>query len=381
MALTATQVKAFKEPGRYGDGQGLYLNIAPRGSKNWVQRIVIHGKRRELGLGGYPAVSLAEAREKALEIKRKVAAGVDPTARIEGPVMPTFAEAARSTHEANRPRWRNNRHTGAWIATLEKYAFPVLGNMPVDQIQQADVLGVLKPIWGEKQETARRVRQRMSTTFKWAMAHGFIERNPAGEAIDGALPPMPKLKAHHKALPYQDVPAAIETIAESKASLSAKLCFEFTVLTAARSGEARGAEWKEIDLDLTEWRLPANRNKSGKEHRMPLSEAALDVLGRASALKDDTGLVFPSVNGKTLSDSTLSKLVRENGIQGVPHGFRSSFRDWAQENTSASWAAMELSLSHAVGSDVERAYLRSDLLEQRRMLMEDWGRYCKSAGS
>jgi integrase len=313
------------------------------------------------------------AREKALENKRLVISGVDPTAKKR--TIPAFSEAAREFHKANIPGWRNGRHTDAWIATLERHSFPVIGDLPVDKIQQEHVLAVLNPIWGTKQETARRVRQRMRSTFRWAMGYRFIESNPAGEAIDGVLPRMPKFKEHLKALHYQDVSAALQTVTNSKASYPVKLCFEFTVYTAARSGEARGARWEEIDLEAREWRVPASRMKAGFVHRVPLSGLALDVLARALALKDDSGLVFPSPSGKTLSDSTISKLLRENGIEGVPHGFRSSFRDWAAENTSATWAAMEMCLAHAVGSDVVRSYARSDLLEKRRELMDAWAEY------
>ena len=373
--LTVLKIKSLSEPGRHADGQGLYLQVARGGSKSWINRIVINGKRREIGLGGFPAVSLSMAREKALENKRLVASGIDPAAKTERRVVPTFEEAARECHKANAPRWRNGRHAKSWIATLEKYAFPVIGNMPVDEVQSSHVLAALSPIWGSKQETARRVRQRMRTTFKWAMAHGFVASNPAGETIDGALPPMPKFKDHFRALPYQEVATAIRRVSDTNASMAVKLCFEFAVYTAARSGEARGAKWKEIHLEDREWRIPASRMKGEVEHRVPLSLPAMDVLARARALKDESGLVFPSPNGKMLSDSTVSKLLRENGIAGVPHGFRSSFRDWASENTNATWAAMEMSLAHTVGSEVERSYARSDLLAQRRELMDAWAEY------
>ena len=297
----------------------------------------------------------------------------------EPPAIPTFAEAARECHKANAPRWKNQRHTDAWLQTLERHAFPILGDMPVDQIERGHVLSVLEPIWGVRQETARRVRQRIRSIMRWCMAHDLVQVNVAGEAIDGALPPMPRLKARMRALDYRDVPDALGTVAKSYASLSAKLCFTFQVLTAVRSGEARGATWAEIDLERGIWIIPGARMKMGIDHRVPLSSYALEVLAQAELVRDETGLVFPSVNGKTLSDSTLSKLLRENGVDAVPHGFRSSFRDWAAESTQATWAAMELSLAHAVGSDVERAYSRSDLLQQRRELMEAWGLFLYGA--
>ena len=231
---------------------------------------------------------------------------------------------------------------------MERYAFPILGNMRVDRVSRGDVLDVLTPIWGTRPETARRIRQRIRTVMRWAMAYGFIETNPAGEAIDGALPPMPKLKAHFRALPYREVGVALETVEASKASIASKLCLRFAVLTAARSGEARGALWSEIDRDGALWTIPAGRMQGGMEHRVPLSTAALTVLSEARWLRDESNLIFPSPSlpGRSLSDMTLTKILRTTGLaeRATVHGFRSAFRDWAADNTSASHSAMELSL-------------------------------------
>ena len=248
--------------------------------------------------------------------------------------------------------------------------------MAVDEIGREDVLRVLTPIWGVRMETARRVRQRIRTILRWCMAHGYIEHNVAGEAIDGALPPMPRLKAHLRALPYQEVSAALATVESSKASLAAKLCLRFLVLTAARSGEARAATFDEIDDGAREWRIPGARMKSGIEHRVPLSDAALKVLEHALPLRDESGLVFPSSvkPGHPMSDMTLTQILRKTGLaeHTTVHGLRSSFRTWASECTTAPHAVMELSLAHAVGSSVEQAYARSDLIEKRRALMQSW---------
>ena len=378
--LTHAKVKALETPGRYGDGGGLYLNVAKGGSKSWVQRIAIDGRRRDVGLGGFPTVSLAKARERASQNRDAIADGRDPVAekRTPKPAVPTFREAARACHEMNRPRWRNEKHATSWLATLERHAMPKLGQLPVDRITRADVLAVLTPIWGTRQETARRVRQRIRAVMRWAVAHGHRDGNPAGEGIDGALPPMPVIRAHFRALPYREVPAALETIVASTAGVAAKTCFEFLVLTAARSGEARGATWDEIDLDARLWTIPAERMKGGVEHRVPLSEAAIAALEEAASLRGESGFVFPSpVGGRQLSDMTLTKILRTVGLaeRATVHGFRSSFRDWAAECTSASYAAMELSLAHHVGNTVERAYARSDLLEQRRALMDQWAEH------
>ena len=233
--------------------------------------------------------------------------------------MPTFRDAASTVHEANKPRWRNVKHADSWLQVLERHAMPALGNTPIDRIGRAEVLGVLTPIWTSRQETARRVRQRLRTIFKWSMAHGFTETNPAGEAIDGALPPMPKLKAHLRALPHQEVGEALRTVGESRASIAARLCFRFLVLTAARSGEARGATWDEMDINGRVWRIPPQRMKAGVEHRVPLSKQAMDVLEEARPLGDESGLVFPSPlrPGSPMSDMTLTKVLRCNGTGGA----------------------------------------------------------------
>ena len=375
--LTVAKVKAINNPGRHGDGAGLYLNVAPGGSKSWIQRIVIDGRRRDIGLGGYPAVGLAEARSRAAANRTAVAEGRDPVAERRKPRIPSFEEAARLVHQANLPRWRNKKHAQSWVQTLERHAFPTLGSVPVDRITNADVLAVLTPIWGSRQETARRVRQRIRAVMRWAMAHGFIEINPAGEAIDGALPTMPKLKAHLRALPYREVHGALQTVDSSQASKSAKLCLRFAVLTAARSGESRGALWEEIDFGKALWTVPAGRMKGSVEHRVPLSGPALGILAEALELRDGSDLVFPSPvrPEHALSDMTLTKVLRTANLadRATVHGFRSSFRDWADECTSAPNAVKELSLAHRVGSDVQQAYARSDLLDLRRPLMDAWG--------
>ena len=294
-ALTAAKVKTLTKPRVHHDGRGLYLRVAPGGSKGWMLRATIDGRRRDIGLGGYPAVSLAKARQFADAHRLAVAEGRDPLAEKRRAKMPTFAEAAAKVHEVNLPRWKNGKHTAQWLSTLERYAFPTIGKMPLDRIERRDVLGILTPIWTAKPETARRVRQRIRTILKWAQAHGFVEHNMAGEAIDGALPLMPRVKKHFRALPYAEVPAALVTVDASPASMAAKLCLRFLILTAARSGEARGATWSELDLDNRLWIVPAMRMKGGAEHRVPLSDAALAVLRESAPLRGDDELVFPSI--------------------------------------------------------------------------------------
>ena len=377
--LTATRIRSLKTPGMHGDGGGLYLKVSRAGARSWIQRVTVAGRRRDLGLGRFPDVGLAQAREAAARNRSLIASGGDPLAEKRRAAIPTFREAAQRTFEANKPRWRNGKHTATWWQSLERHAFPILGDMPVDQIGREDVLQVLTPIWGVRMETARRVRQRIRAILKWSMAHGHIDHNVAGEAIDGALPPMPKVKNHLRALPYAEVGELIEAVQQSQASLAAKWCLEFLILTTTRSGEARGARWSEIDLDAAMWVIPGERMKSHAEHRVPLSSRALAILEEARTIDDGSGLVFPSPTrpGKPMSDMTLTALLRRLKVadRATVHGFRSAFRDWAAECTHAPHAVMELSLAHAVGNAVEAAYARSDLFDRRRALMDQWAAY------
>ena len=381
MKLSATRVKALRDPGRYSDGDGVHLFIGKNGRKSWVQRITVDSRRRDIGLGGYPTVSLAQARKRASDNREAIGSGRDPVADKRRSAMPTFSEAAYTVHEANKPRWRNGSHTSAWIQTLERHAFPKIGSKGIDKIARTDVLDVLTPIWSTRPETSRRVRQRMRTIFRWAMANELIETNPAGEAIDGALPSMPKVKAHLRALPYQEVGSALKTVDASQTSLAAKRCLRFLVLTAARSGEARGATWDEIDLDSATWAIPTSRMKAGVEHRVPLSDQALDVLTLAQQLEDGSGLCFPSPlrPGRMLSDMTMTNILRKSGLadRATVHGFRTSFKTWTMEQTDTPWAVGEAALAHQLGGSVEQAYARSDLFVRRQTLMQQWADYLR----
>ena len=376
--LTALKVKALREPGRYGDGGGLYLVIRPTGSKSWVQRAVVDGRRRDIGVGGYPAISLAKARERAAANRTAVADGKDPQAERRKPTLPTFRQAAERYIRANRARWRNRKTAINWQGSLEMYAYPVFGDRRVDRITQADVLTALS-IWTTKPSIARKLRQRLRAVFAWAQAFGFVTVNPAGEVINAALPPMPAVKQHFRALPYEEVGSALETVDASSASLASRLCFRFLVLTAARSGEARGAMWDEIDLDARTWTIPASRMKAGREHRVPLSDAALSILREANSLRDDSDLIFPSTlkPGRQLSDMTLTKLLRSIGLadRATVHGFRTTFKTWCMEQTEIPWAVGEAALAHSLGNSTEQAYARSDLFERRRALMQVWADY------
>ena len=370
--LTHAKAKSLTKPGRYGDGGGLYLAIAKGGSKSWTLRKMVDGQRRDLGLGGFPRVSLADARKKATSYGEALLQGRDPVTENRRPKVPTFKEAAAKYHALKAPKWADV-HARQWQQCMDKYAMPRLGAMGVDRIARADVLGVLTPLFGPTPNTARRLRQRIRAVMKWAMAYGFIEVNPAGEAIDAAMPDTETV-THHAAIDYRQAPDAWQRIETLGAG---RLCLRFLILTAARAGEASGARWSEIDLDAATWTIPASRMKARAEHRVPLSRPAVAVLEQARALDDGSGLVFPSPyhEGREINQETLRRTAKAAGLDCTVHGWRSTFRDWAAERTGASWAAMELSLAHAVGSNVERAYSRSDLLEQRRALMEAWGEY------
>lgn len=373
--LSAATVKALTAPGRHGDGDGLMLVIGASGAKSWVLRISRDGHRYDLGLGSAKVVSLAEARERALERRAFIAKGGDPRASKRRRSTPTFEKAVAAVIAKSRAKWRNEKHAHDWERTLENHAGD-LRKMRVDRIEKKHVLDVLDPIWTEKPETARRVRQRIRRTLGWALSYGYVEHNVAGEVLDGALPPQPRIRAHFRSAPFVDVPDIFAAVERSEASQATKCCLRFLILTAARSGEAREARWSDIDRDGRKWELPSERMKAGVPHRVPLSDQALDVLKVAKSLRDDSDLAFPSpINrGAPLSNVTLNNLLKKAGFTPITtiHGFRASFRTWAEERTDASWAACEAALAHRVGGPVARAYIRSDLLEERRELMQKW---------
>ena len=379
--LSARFVATINQPGRYGDGRGsgglsLLVKHTARGhlAKSWAQRISLDGRQRNLGLGSWPHVSLAEAREKCalnLAARRR---GELVTGRKR--TVPTFEEAVEKVIAVHRAGWKGgSRSEEDWRATLRDYAMPKLGGRPVDRITTADVMAVLLPFWNEKRVTARRVRQRIGAVMRWAVAQGYREDNPAGEAIGAALPKNGVRPRHLAALPYAEVAGALEQVRGSGAYPATVLAFEFLVLTACRSGEGRGALWKEIDLRAREWRIPPERMKTGREHRVPLSTGALAVLREAREFSDDSGPVFPSARGGLLSKLAIARLVRDLGIGAVPHGFRSSFRDWAAECSDAPREVCELALAHVNTNAIEAAYRRTDLFERRRALMEQWAAF------
>lgn len=385
--LTALKVKRAK-PGRHGDGSGLHLVVSDTGAKKWVLRIQKDGRRHDLGLGSASDVTLAEAREAAQDIRRAVRNGMSPLATRQraNQAIPSFRKAAKLVHEEHKPSWKNEKHAAQWLSTLETYAFPRLGDLPVNQIDGPLVRDVLADIWLTVPETARRVRQRIGTVLDYAHAKGWRETEIPLRAVSRGLPKQPKQKNHFAAMHWQDVPPFIDNMEETlKAGETVCLAIEFLILTAARSGEVRGARWSELDLEEKTWRIPAERMKASEPHRVPLSDRAVEILRRMTELRrtdDADAFVFEGQkSGRPLSDMTLSMPLRRAELDITVHGFRSAFRDWAAERTSFPRELAEKALAHAVRNKVEAAYQRGDLFDKRRELMDSWAQYCQSAVS
>ena len=371
-------------PGRHCDGNGLYLYVQPSGARSWVQRLVIRGRRRDFGLGSVALVSLAEAREKARANRKLAREGGDPLAeRRRARGVPSFAEATRIVLKQKQPGWRSKAHGKYWLSTLERYAFPRIGQIAVSEVATADILEILTPIWHTKKSTAQSVHQRMGSVLEWAVAMEYRTDNPC-DRVRSVLGPQNRVVKHMKALPHREVGSAIGKVGRTDRMPVARLAFEFLVLTAARWGEVRWAEWSEIDLGGAVWTVPATRMKAKREHRVPLCGRALEILDEARRLGgEDSRLVFTRLNGRPLSEKRLRQLLQKHRIAAVPHGFRSSFRDWAAEETDHPREVVEAALAHVVQNKVEAAYRRTDLFERRRRLMDDWAAYLagRSAGT
>jgi integrase len=391
--LSAVKVeRAAKRAGMHCDGGGLYLCVAPPNGCSWVVRYMLEGRARVMGLGPYPAVSLAEARDKAAIARKLKAHGKDPIterdtertrARLEAARAMTFKQCAEAYVASHKAGWRNTKHRKLWENTLAAYAFPVIGKLPVAEIDTGLVLQVLEPIWASKTETASRVRQRIESVLDWAKVRGHRQgENPARWRghLDQTLPAQSEVRTvkHHAALPYADAPAFMAKLRE-EAGVSAR-ALEFAILTAARSGEVRGARWHEIDLKNRLWVIPAERMKARRQHRVPLSDMVLETLEGLALLRtsDKNALVFPGARPmKPLSDMALGMLLRRMGRGDLTaHGFRSTFRDWCAEQTNTPNEVAEMALAHTVSDKVEAAYRRGDLFEKRRRLMIEWADYC-----
>jgi len=381
MKLTAKFVEHVTEAGKYYDQYGLFLHVRPSGAKKWLQRYTFQGRRREIGLGSAKIVSVATARKNAHQNLVLVSEGIDPIEdKKQESVIPKFEVAARKVHEENRPTWRNAKHAAQFITTLETYAFPVIGSLSVTEINSSHILRILSPIWVTKAETAKRVRQRLSTVFKYCVAQQWRTDDPANIAIVEALPNLKKKVQHRKSISYNDVSAFIETVLNSSAGLSTKLGLEFLILTATRSGEVRNARWDEVNGSL--WTIPAERMKAGVAHRVPLPLRCMEILEEARNISKGSGYIFEGTKpNKPLSENTFNKLMKELGLEVHAHGFRTSFRTWTQEKTNYPREIAEAALAHSLKDKAEAAYARSDLLEKRAELMEAWAQFISTNSS
>lgn len=383
-SLTALKVKQLTGKGRYQDGDGLFLYVKASGARSWIVRLQADGKRRDYGLGSAKDVTLAEAREKAATIRRDLRNGIDPVeakrkARLDRMTIPTFKEAATKKHLEIGGSFKTPRQGKRWLASMEQYAFPKLGGERIDHISETMIRDALLPIWLEKPETARRMRQRIETVMAWAKVHKFCGQLHI-DAKSLQLPPQPPRGKHHPAMAYTDVPDFVAKVSCAPET-TGRMALLFAIFTAARSGEARGATWEEIDIDAALWTIPAARMKMARDHIVPLSSASLTVLKRAAIFRTgrENERVFPSARGGTLSDMTLTKILRDMGIGGeaaTVHGFRGSFKNWASEATGYPDAASEAALAHGDPDKVRGAYRTTDFLQLRVEMMAAWGAYC-----
>ena len=393
--LTPLAVKNAKA-GRHADGGGLHLLVKESGARSWVYRSMLNGKSRDVGLGaaGPDGISLSQARDARDALRLKVKAGIDPlderqrkaaealaAAQVAQVAGMTFKGVAETYISANEASWRNDKHRQQWRNTLASYVYPVIGELPVAEIATAHVLKILEPIWQDKPETASRIRGRIETVLDAAKARGYREgENPARWRghIAQILPRRSRLtRGHHKAMPYEAIPAFVAKLREREAM--AALALEFVILTASRTSEVLGATWAEVDLDNALWTVPASRMKAGKEHRIPLSPRAVEILEAVKPLGKAS--LFPANKSGKLSTMAMSMLLRRMDVAATVHGFRSTFRDWAAERTGYAHEVAEMALAHTIESAVERAYRRGDLFAKRRRLMADWATYCASDGA
>jgi integrase len=397
--LTALSVGRAKKKGLYADGGGLYLQIGPSGNKAWLFRFMLHGKAHAMGLGALHAVTLAEARVKAADGRKLLAAGLDPldtkraeqtSARLAAAKGTTFEACAKTYIEAHKASWRQERHAKQWDQALAKHAYPIMGKLPVQAIDTALVMKVLEPIWQKKTETAKRLRGRIECILDWAKVREYRQgENPArwrGHLENLLARPSKLIKVEHfAALPYAKVNGFLQAV-DKQPGLAAQ-ALKLVIFTACRSNEVLSAAWDDIDFENKVWAIPADRMKSGKEHRVPLTAPALAILKDLKHNRDHleqsgeepSPYVFPSPKGKTFLSNIamLALLKRMNRRDITVHGFRSSFRDWAAEQTNFPREVAEAALAHAIQSRVEAAYRRSDLFDKRRLLMDKWARYCQ----
>jgi integrase len=387
--LSPKHIAKLNEVGRYADGGGLYLQVSPGPTKSWIFRYQIDGRARHMGIGSVDDFTLAEARDRARRARQQVTDGIDPidarqaardARRLAAASRVTFKECGEGYIAAFAPTWRNAAHRAQWKSTLANYAYPLIGNLAVSDINRSHVLKVIEPIWQDKWDTANRIRGRIEQILDWAAVRGYRQGdNPARwKGQLQKLLPAKNERQHHKAIPYQELPAFIAEL-RTRDYISSR-ALEFTILTASRTNEAIGARWDEIDIESKAWTIPGNRMKSGRPHRVPLSDRALQILYSTPRL-DDGLFVFPGRAGQPLSNMAMLELLRGTIGNGFTvHGFRSTFKDWAREQTNFSNELSESALAHVIKDKTEAAYARGDLFDKRRKLMDEWAAYCGRGG-
>lgn len=381
--LTATAVRNAKaDPTkirRLLDGDGLSLVIKPTGSRSWVLRVQVGGRRRDFGLGSAKHTSLADARESAARVRNEYSSGLDPVAekrKRNAPPSPTFKVAAEKVHKELKRGWRKGKHSDDWLSSLERHAYPKLARLPVDQIDGPLIRETLLPIWQDIPETARRVRQRIGLVLDWAYSSGYRSSEAPLRSVSKGLAKQIKPRSHFAAMPYSDVPAFVQSL-RAAGETTGRLALEFAILTAARSGEVRGARWTEIDVHEAVWTIPAARMKMKVAHQVPLPARAVEIVKQMKE-RERSELVFPGSKDRTISDMTLTQVMRKAKQTHTVHGFRSAFRDWAAEQTSVPGDVAEAALAHVVKNPTERAYLRTKYLDKRRDLMSRWAEFLDS---
>lgn len=382
MPLTALKVRHAR-PGRHADMHGLYLVVRDTGSRSWMLRVQHRGRRRDFGLGSVRDVSLADARIAVADYRRMIRNGLDPVKELglRRKSAPTFEKVARDCYEAMKGGWKNGEHP-SWMPSLENHVFPIIGKMPIDAVDSAAVLNVLEPIWLKIPDTARRILQRIGTTLDYAHIKGSVPEEISLRSVTRGLPRQTRQVTHLAAMPYAEVPAFMKKLSALENSVG-RDALKLTVFTAVRSNETRFAVWGEFDLDAGTWSIPGSRMKMKEPHVVPLSPPAIALLRRLRNERialggklDPAQLVFPGLRGKAISDVTMMKAIRDMKITGVTvHGFRSSFTDWAAEQTDFPKEVAEKALAHRIPNAVEAAYRRTDFFEKRRLLMSEWASY------
>lgn len=377
--LTATKVKNFKEPGKYPDGDGLYFWIRKNLSRSWLLRVQFEGRRQDLSLGSADDVNLADARREAFKMREAIKRGEDPRAeRQRKKAIPTFEAAALQVISEREKGWRNGKTAAQWRSSLETYVFPFIGKLRVDRITAGDIREALIPIWLEKEETARRAKQRIGNVLDWAFSMGHRETEAPMRAITKGLPKQSYKRKHFNAMDYDDAPAFMQTLRLANDQTTGRQALQFAILCGVRSGEVRQMEWNEVDFEKRLWTMPADHTKTAEEHVVPLTEPAMAILKtRWDNRTNDRPLVFEGAKaGKPMSDNTMRKVLRDMGLEEeTVHGFRSTFRDWTAETTSTPHYVAEKALAHTIRNQAEASYRRGNLLDKRTVLMNAWADY------